>query len=142
MRRAANEIADPGPGNIDPVWEHFESRCAYCRQKLSRERREGQVDHAEPDGGNQLRNLVLACGTCNGDEKREEAWREFLRRKVPDDAAFADREGRILAWFELHPRVRSQHSAEIVQLRKEIEDLIQEFAVKCGELKNLVREGN
>ncbi len=140
MRRAVDEIVDPGPGSVDALWEHFEARCAYCGKELRRDQREGHVDHADADGGNHLGNLVLACGSCNGDEKREESWRAFLRRKTPDDASFVEREGRILTWFELHARSPVEGSPEIAHARQQIEEVIEQFAVRCGELKKLVSE--
>jgi hypothetical protein len=87
MRRTVAEIVDPGPTNIDPLWEHFEARCAYCGRDLSRSGREGHRDHALPSGGNHLGNLILACGRCNGDEKREQGWREFLVSCLVDSLA-------------------------------------------------------
>ncbi|MGO9763164.1 MAG: HNH endonuclease [Solirubrobacteraceae bacterium] len=84
MRRAVAEILDPSPRNVDALWAHFESSCAYCGKPLSREKREGHRDHAAPGGGNGLGNLVLACGSCNGDEKREASWHEFLKQKTTD----------------------------------------------------------
>jgi 5-methylcytosine-specific restriction endonuclease McrA len=140
MRRTVEEILDPGPRNVDALWEHFGAQCAYCGKGLSRDRREGHVDHADPDGGNDLGNLVLACGSCNGDEKREESWHEFLRRKTPDDILFAEREGRIRAWLDQHPRKSAEDSPEIAHVREEFEGLIQQFAVKCAELKRLVSQ--
>jgi 5-methylcytosine-specific restriction endonuclease McrA len=140
MRRTVEEILDPGPRDVNALWEHFDAQCAYCGKGLSRDRREGHVDHANPDGGNDLGNLVLACGSCNGDEKREESWHGFLRRKTPDDALFAEREGRIRAWLDQHPRKSAEDSPEIAHVREEIEGLIQQFAVKCAELKRLVSQ--
>jgi 5-methylcytosine-specific restriction endonuclease McrA len=140
MRRTVEEILDPGPRNVDALWEHFDAQCAYCGTGLSRDRREGHIDHADPDGGNDLGNLVLACASCNGDEKREESWHEFLRRKTPDDALFAKREGRIRAWLDQHPRKSAEDSPEIAHVREELEGLIEQFAVKCAELKRLVSQ--
>jgi 5-methylcytosine-specific restriction endonuclease McrA len=140
MRRTVEEILDPGPRNVDAVWGHFGARCAYCGQGLSRDRREGHVDHADPYGGNDLGNLVLACASCNGDEKREESWHGFLRRKTPDDALFAEREGRIRAWLDQHPRKSAEDSREIADVREELEGLIEQFARKCAELKALVKQ--
>ena len=140
MRRAVDEIVDPGPRSVDSLWEYFDARCAYCRRELSRDRREGHVDHADAAGGNHLGNLVLACGSCNGDEKREESWRDFLHAKTADDVEFAERESRILGWFALHSRSERRHSVEVARVRTEIEGLIDQFAAKCGELKTLVSE--
>jgi hypothetical protein len=138
MRRAVEEIIDPGPPSIDVLWAHFNARCAYCDRALDREQREGHTDHAEPGGGNHLGNLVLACGSCNGDEKREQGWTAFLRTKSPDPSTYAEREARIMAWFELHPRQLVSVSAEVQRLREEIEGLIQSFGAKCVELKRAV----
>jgi hypothetical protein len=91
-------------------------------------------------GGNDLGNLILACASCNGDEKREESWHEFLRRKTPDDALFAEQEGRIRAWLDQHPRRSTEDSPEIAHVREELEGLIEQFAVKCAELKRLVSQ--
>ena len=84
MRRSILEIVDPGPASIDTLWDFFESRCAYCDIQLVRGERDAHTDHAERNRGNHLGNLVLACGKCNGDEKRDEHWQPFLRRKAPD----------------------------------------------------------
>lgn len=142
MHRAVDEIVDPSPRNVDPLWKYFGGRCAYCGKELDRDEREGHVDHAVAGGDNHLGNLVLACGVCNGDEKREESWREFLRKKTPDDAAFSIREGRILAWFELHSRPPTVDSPEVARVRAQIDELIEQFAVKCSELKKLVNDRN
>src|SRR4051794_37835293 len=98
MRRAANEIVDPSPRSVDAVWDHFESRCAYCGVELDRASRMGHVDHAEAGGGNHLGNLVLACGTCNGDAKREQSWLEYLRTRA-HGVELEEREARIRLWF-------------------------------------------
>ncbi len=140
MHRTFEEILDPGPRDVDALWEHFDAQCAYCGKGLSRDRREGHIDHADPDGGNGLGNLVLACGSCNGDEKREESWHSFLLIKTPDDAIFAEREGRIRAWLDQHPRKSAEDSPEIAHVREEIEVLIEQFALKCAELKKLVSQ--
>jgi hypothetical protein len=63
-----------------------------------------------------------------------------LRRKTPDDALFAEREGRIRAWLDQHPRKSAEDSPEIAHVREEIEGLIEQFAVKCAELKRLVSQ--
>jgi len=86
IKRCLKSVIDPKPdkAGIDQLWEHFDARCAYCGQDLDRASREGHVDHliAETDGGcNRLGNRVLSCGTCNGDEKRELDWEEFLAAK-------------------------------------------------------------
>lgn len=142
MRRAAEEILDPGPRSIDAVWEFFDARCAYCGHHLERAERMGHTDHAEPDGGNHLGNLVLACNSCNGDEKREMGWREFLWLKAASDATYQLREDRILEWFALHPRPDARTSSEVAHIRGEIEALVNAFGAKCNELKDALRRAD
>jgi hypothetical protein len=138
MKRAVQEILDPGPRNVDSLWAHFGSECAYCGRPLDRARREGHVDHADPSGGNQLGNLILACGACNGDEKRDEPWRDFLRKKEVDAMAFASKEQRILAWFAQNPRFPLPENPKLDELRAEIDHLITQFGEKCSELRKLL----
>jgi hypothetical protein len=137
MRRAVDEILDPSPRSVESVWTHFEACCAYCGVSLDPEQREAHIDHADPAGGNQLGNLVLSCGACNGDEKREQGWREFLLVKTKDPEVLAERERRILAWIEKHPLTVPSHSQGVERKRTEIEALIAEFGTKCAELKSL-----
>jgi 5-methylcytosine-specific restriction endonuclease McrA len=140
MRKTIQEILDPSPRSVDPVWEYFGSRCAYCDKELSRDSRDAHIDHADPGGGNGLGNLVLSCEACNGDEKREESWHSFLRRKATDDILFAEREQRIRSWIDQHPRRALEDSPEITHARAGVEDLIEQFGVKCSELRTLVSQ--
>ena len=106
---------------------------------MSSQHRDGHVDHAVAEGGNHLGNLVLACGTCNGDEKREQPWQDFLRTKA-SGAQFEERESRILEWFELHARDPMMQSGDVARVRAEIDVLIKSYAAKCGELKKLMSD--
>jgi hypothetical protein len=139
MRRAINEIVDPGPRSIDELWSHFDSRCAYCGNALDRSMREGHADHADPNGGNHLGNLVLACGPCNGDEKRDESWLDFLHRKVDDPEELSIRKRRILVWIALKPRPEISHGPEVEALRRRCDELVTEFGVACAELRIAAR---
>jgi hypothetical protein len=89
-------------------------------------------------GGNHLGNLVLACSICNGDEKREQPWEDFLRTKA-SGSNLVEREARIRAWFELHRREALPHSAAVEQALAEFEALVAEFGAKCQELKDLLK---
>ncbi len=105
--RCLRGIVDPYPTKtaVARVWEFFESKCAYCGHEMKRSDRKGHQDHliAFKDGGaNDLGNYVLACGTCNGDEKLAESWETYLRRKNPDDATFLDRKAKIEEWVALN----------------------------------------
>jgi hypothetical protein len=139
MRRTVAEILDATPSDLAPLWAHFESSCAYCGRRLDRSRREGHVDHAEPGGGNHLGNLVLACGACNGDEKREEPWEAFLDRKVTSPGVRSARSARMRSWLAVNPAAILEASTEVAAKRAELEQLIDDFAQKCNELKALVR---
>lgn len=138
MRRAVADIVDPSPTDNGPLWDYFNDQCAYCGKTLIRSSRIGQVDHAEPGGGNHLGNLVLACARCNGDLKGQEPWQDFLRRTVQDNEESLQRETRIHKWSELHPRQNSHRSGDVERVLADIEQLINDFADKCEELRQYV----
>src|SRR5688572_18853574 len=87
IRRALFGIVDPHPNasQIHQIWSFFDSSCAYCGRSLVRGNRDAHIDHlvSKGSGGsNALSNFVLACGICNGDEKREEASERRLPMKL------------------------------------------------------------
>lgn len=135
MLRAMQEILDPSPLDVGPVWDHFDSRCAYCDVPLDMGSRSAHIDHAAAGGGNHLGNLVLACGTCNGDDKRDMSWREFVASKAANDHAAAARIARIEAWEQLHPRAESATPPEALRIASEIRALAAEYGAKCAELR-------
>jgi hypothetical protein len=135
MLRAMQEILDPSPTDVGPVWDYFQSRCAYCDAKLDIQGRSAHIDHAEAAGGNHLGNLVLACGACNGDDKRDMPWREFVAAKSSDVQNAAPRVARIEAWARLHPRVDKPLPPEAMRVADEIRALAAEFSVKCAALR-------
>lgn len=99
MRRALNDLVDRPPSQSQQmrIRAHFESRCCYCESSALPH--DGHLDHADPKAGNALGNLLLACKTCNGNEKREASWQDFLRAKCGDDGvAYEVRLARIRAW--------------------------------------------
>lgn len=103
IRRALRAVVDPelGRQHTDELWTYFDSKCAYCGANLDRGRRQGQLDHLVPTtlgGTNHFSNRVLSCGPCNGDEKRERDWSEFLAEKVMDPGLLAERQARIERW--------------------------------------------
>lgn len=111
LRRALRAMLDPElrPAEVNSIWTYFRSACAYCELPLTRSSREGHIDHlvsTAQGGTNHISNRVLSCGACNGDEKRERAWEEFLRAKSSDDSTFASRGARIHEW-------RARHSAGV-----------------------------
>jgi len=106
IRRALRTVVDPEPTakEVSSLWEYFGSACAYCGLLLKKENREGHIDHlisATKDGVNHISNRVLSCPICNGDEKGESPWLEFLTRKVKDSSLFESRKNRIEKWISL-----------------------------------------
>lgn len=104
IRRALVGVLDryPSKGEIGRLWEFFDGHCVYCDAPLSRQLRNGHTDHliaVAAGGSNHLSNFVLSCGSCNGDERRESDWLDFLKSKsAGDDQQLNRRRLKILAW--------------------------------------------
>lgn len=141
MRRAADEIIvrGPTPAQKAGLWAYFENRSVYCGIRLSKLNREGHLDHADHDGGNHLGNIVLSCGSCNGDEKREAPWREFIASKVSDPVVRAERVTKIEAWIAAHPAPPLAHDPDVEAIRAKIEVLADEYAAVCDQLRAAVQ---
>jgi hypothetical protein len=121
MRRSLQAILDPHPtpDELAELWRFFESKCAYCDLPLDKASRGGHVDHvvSQSTGGtNSIFNHVLSCGRCNGDEKREEHWEPFLRRKVEDPVQCEARRSKIEKWLARAPM---QHRGSVAQVAAE-----------------------
>ena len=101
MRRSLAAIVDPPPtpAQVEELWRYFGGECVYCGVTIPRSSRTGHLDHLVASGTNSIFNLALACAKCNGDEKRELPWREFLQRKARYSVAYSEREVRIEAWL-------------------------------------------
>lgn len=99
IARAFRAIADPHPSKrvLESLWEHFNSRCAYCDTDIVRAPKQAHYDHLVSGAGNQLSNFVLACPDCN-ERKRDLDWETFLRRLSPDGKSVESRRTRILTW--------------------------------------------
>jgi hypothetical protein len=120
MRRALFEIIDPSPRrkDVEQVWAHFQSACAYCERALEPGTKQAHLDHLVPSsegGRNHIGNRVLSCATCNEKEKLEAAWEQFLRGKAENDAEFTQRKQRILAWQARFDPEEIQLSPELVE---------------------------
>jgi 5-methylcytosine-specific restriction endonuclease McrA len=145
VNRAIATILDPPPNNIDEIWNYFEGRCAYCDRILDRTKREGHIDHLIPDNGNHLGNLVLACGPCNGDEKRDRPWKEFLNDKVKDEKLRKERYDKISHWVDEHPAPAptpntKEFEQETAELRAEVEQRMKNWRNRYNRLKKLRQE--
>jgi HNH endonuclease len=79
-------------------------------------------------GTNHISNRVLSCARCNGDQKREHDWREFLYSKSVSSTQFRRREERILGWVEMNVAARPKVSKAVQRLvRAEQERVILAF---------------
>jgi hypothetical protein len=118
----------------DRVWDYFKSRCAYCNKRIDRKDRHGHMDHLDCSAtgeGNAIRNRVLACKECNGNEKREQDWRRFLRSKCKNEETFQRRRDRIKAWQKQSPKP----NAIVLSPQAKKAKLAAEAAVTTFELK-------
>lgn len=137
MRRALRDLIDPPPSEADQstLRAHFGDRCAYCGAAAPPGI--AHIDHADPRGGNGLGNLLLACPACNGNEKREMGWREFLVAKCGEDRlTMAARQETIEAWFSAHPADPLQLSPAVELARGEAEKAIDRFEEAFNRLRD------
>jgi hypothetical protein len=137
MHRALDDLIDRPPGEADQkrLREFFGDRCCYCGADAPR--RDGHIDHADPAGGNDLGNLLLSCSLCNGDEKRQMKWDDFLRAKCGGDSrAFEERSARIRAWFGANRRERRALSAEVQIAKVAAERAIAEYETAYVRLRD------
>lgn len=104
IKRSLKALIDPSPRKVEKekIWLYFENQCAYCGCQLNQKDRKAHVDHvvAESDGGsNRMCNLILTCGICNGDEKREMDWQTFLLQKCQGETSeYQQRFNKITNW--------------------------------------------
>ena len=144
MRRTISEILDPGPSASEQnqLWTHFQSSCAFCGVHIERSSRTGHLDHLDGGGGNGPKNRVLACARCNGDEKRDRDWQEFLHEKNPDESAEEERRERIESWIATHPSRPNERSPSVQEALDEAERLVEEFHAACTRLRDAVRSNS
>jgi 5-methylcytosine-specific restriction endonuclease McrA len=88
IKKTFLDLADrhASKAEIERLWDYFRNQCAYCGKEFRR--REAHIDHLEARAGggkNHISNLVLACGVCNGDEKRDRNWDHYLESKWSHD---------------------------------------------------------
>jgi CRISPR/Cas system Type II protein with McrA/HNH and RuvC-like nuclease domain len=130
IRKSLLGIIDPDPSKeeITQLWEFFDSRCAYCGTKISRTGRQGQIDHLVPqsvNGMNHIFNRVLSCGHCNGDEKRDTHWAEFIINKYSSNPSVAKKRiDKIKEWRKLHKEQEFDS-----ELRNKVEELTSHVCV-------------
>ena len=122
IKKCFKTILDPKPteAQVDFLWKYFDSSCAYCGKRIERESRTGHKDHlvAQADGGlNGLGNLIFSCAICNGDEKLESGWNEFLKQKCSSDKLiFEERRQRVLDWIDRNGGVQRITAIQYAQV--------------------------
>jgi hypothetical protein len=84
---------------------------------------------------------VLACARCNGDEKRERPWQEFLLEKSADAGVLAERRARIEEWVAQHAGQVAGTSPAVAAAYREAEQIIDEFHAACTKLRDAVKNG-
>lgn len=52
------------------VYERAEGCCEYCRTCEANTGQTMQIDHIDPDGGDAIENLCLACWNCNNHKRK------------------------------------------------------------------------
>jgi hypothetical protein len=135
IRRALWNLADPQPSKteVQLLWTHFQSSCAYCGVVLSKDERKAHLDHLEV-GRNHISNRVLSCGICNGDEKREQNWESFLASKCGNDSAtLQTRRKNILDWKGQCP--------QLPEINEKVVAKVEESIARCnGVLEDCFRQ--
>jgi len=147
IRKALWKAADPAPSakQVQGLWEHFQSSCAYCGRPLQKAERTAHLDHLEATGRNHISNRVLACGLCNGDEKREQNWEDFLVKKCGPGAELSQsRRDRILSWQRqceqpqaLNAEVAVKVEASIIRCNQVLDDCYKEVRQIASGQKNI-----
>ena len=129
IRCSLAAILDPELTNSERkrVAEFFAYACAFCGVALPASSR-AHMDHLisiAVGGTNHISNRVLACPVCNGDQKLERDWREFLRYKTGGGKVFEERETRILDWREQNSNSsRALSPAQKILLRDQTERVV------------------
>jgi hypothetical protein len=140
MCRGLRLLLDPDPERTDRLraYEFFDYRCAYCGAKLEIE--EGDLDHlisAATGGSNHISNRVLSCKPCNAREKREMAWKDFLKKKCPGEQVLAYRQLKIEEWVNLCGGIRTLPEETLRLLKYECERVKVEYDVACRNIRNI-----
>jgi regulator of sigma D len=142
IRKALTGIVDPKPRKsaITAMWVHFDRKCAFCRRSLDRDKREGHADHlvaGASRGHNHIYNRVLACGTCNGDQKLDHPWEDFLRSVVCQEEDFTTRKQRIEKWQQNHKDLCKVDQGQITEALRAAENVITVFDQACDKIRAL-----
>ena len=142
IRRGLRQLLDPDPKPAERsrVWTFFNYQCAYCGIALVRG--EGHLDHlisAARDGSNHISNRVLSCKTCNAEEKREMAWKDFLKKKCPDEQVLVERQRKIEEWISQHGDTQPLPEESLRLLESEYKRVAAEYDLACRRIRNAKR---
>lgn len=140
MCRGLRLLLDPDPERADRLraYEFFDCRCAYCGIEI--ELGKGDLDHlisAATGGSNHISNRVLSCKPCNAEEKREMAWKDFLKKKCPDEQVLAKRQVKIEEWVNQCGDIRILPEETLRLLKYECERVTAEYDVACHNIRNI-----
>ena len=80
-------------------------------------------------------NRVLACHTCNGDEKLDADWKSFLYSKTPSIEVYAERLERIELWIQKHGGHSILEDSSRELLASEFENVNVVFSKACEVIK-------
>ena len=83
---------------------------------------------------------MLACKECNGDEKRDQSWKDFLKLNCGKKSTFALRLRQIESWRS-KPATKKpvMISGEAKAAKSEVEDAIVFFEKKFVTLREKIR---
>lgn len=142
IRSGLRQLLDPDPKQADRlrVWEFFDYRCAYCGVEL--EHGNSDLDHLIPSsraGSNHISNRVISCKTCNSKEKREMEWKDFLKKKCPNDQVLADRQFKIEEWIRLNGDAPVLPEETRRLLESEYKRVTAEYDVACRRIRSARR---
>jgi hypothetical protein len=134
VKRCLKEIIDPNPTEkeIEELWTYFGNQCCFCGEQIEIEDRKGHLDHLIPDsqgGKNFIKNRVLACYKCNGDEKLESKWEDFLGKTCGNNTkVFEERKNRIGNWIRNENLVLSdQDKLSIEKCTEEVNQILSKY---------------
>ncbi|ENX4858836.1 TPA: hypothetical protein I7295_23755 [Vibrio parahaemolyticus] len=140
IKRSLGAIIDPHPTEREKtmLWEYFNNSCAYCGLTMERKSRLGHLDHVIPTsegGNNSIFNHVLSCSICNGDEKREMDWLEFLTNKVDCAETLISRRSVIDMWLAKNTMKPIDSAAQ-----EQIDSIVEKALTQFDESVRLMRE--
>ncbi|HVF88219.1 MAG TPA: HNH endonuclease signature motif containing protein [Pyrinomonadaceae bacterium] len=146
IRRALLGILDSHPNAFQThqIWAFFDSSCAYCGRALVRGNRDAHLDHLVSmgtGGSNALGNFVLSCSICNGDEKRDEHWESFLRKKVSDETTYKMRREQIANWIASCSTTIICDSSILADVHQEVDRAISAFDAALHNIRELKKGG-